>query len=187
MKHLQFLGKYKKALISGEKKITIRITKPNLRKGDIFIAHCGGKVIGKFKVVDIYIKKVKEITEEEARLDGFPSKEDLIKELKNYYRGINDNKEVVIIRFEPVKIFKEEISSEDFAWGGQRIDPVELAKLILEKDSNLTEKQRKYLKILIEEGSIRKAAMKLGGLNKRGIFRKILREGFYRLKKKGII
>jgi len=187
MKHLQFLKKYKDALLSGEKKLTIRVTKPNLRKGDIFIAHCGGKVIGKFRVTDIYVKKLKDITDEEAKLDGFSSKEELIKELKNYYKNLNEDKEVVIIKFEPVEIFKEEISSEDFAWGGSRIDVVELAKLLLEKDDKLTPKQREYLKILIEEGSIRKAAMRIGGLNKRNIFRKILRDGFRRLKERGII
>jgi len=187
MKHLQFLKKYKNALLSGEKRVTIRITKPNLRKGDIFIAHCGGKVIGKFKVTDVYVKKLRDITDEEAKLDGFSSKEELIRELKNYYKNLNEDKEVVVIRFEPIEIFKEEMSSEDFAWGGKKIDVIELAKLLLEKDDGLTEKQKEYLKILIEEGSIRKAAMRLGGLNKRKIFRKILREGFNRLKKKGII
>ncbi|RDD52195.1 ASCH domain-containing protein [Nanoarchaeota archaeon NZ13-N] len=187
MKHLQFLRRYKDALLSGEKKLTIRTTKPNLRKGDTFIAHCGGRVIGKFKVIDIYLKKIKDITEEEAKLDGFSSKEELLRELRSYYRGLNENKEVVIIKFEPLEIFKDEISSEDFAWGGRKIDPVELAKLLLEKDDRLTEKHREYLEILIKEGSIRKAAIKLGGLNKRGIFRKILREGFIRLKRKGII
>jgi len=187
MKHLQFLNRYKNALLSGEKKITIRITKPNLRKGDIFIAHCGGKVIGKFKVIDVYTKKLKDITDDEARLDGFSSKEELIRQLKGHYKNLNEDREVVVIRFEPVEIFKEEISSEDFAWGGKKVDIIELAKLLLERDDGLTEKQREYLKILIEEGSIRKAAIRLGGLNKRKIFRKILREGFNRLKKKGII
>jgi len=187
MRHLQFLKKYKDALLSGEKKLTIRVTKPNLRRGDIFIAHCGGKVIGKFRVTDIYVKKLKDITDEEARLDGFSSKEELIRELKNYYKNLGEDKELVIIRFEPVEIFKREISSEDFAWGGSKIDIIELARLLLEKDDKLTPKQREYLKILIEEGSIRKAAIRIGGLNKRNIFRKILREGFKRLKERGII
>jgi len=187
MKHLQFLKKYKNDLLSGKKRVTVRITKPNLRKGDVFIAHCGGKVIGKFKVTDIYVKKLRDITDEEAKLDGFSSKEELIRELRSYYRNLSEDKEVVIIRFELVEIFKEEISSEDFAWGGKKIDVVELAKILLEKDEGLTAKQKEYLRILIEEGSIRKAAIRLGGLNKRNIFRRILREGFNRLRKKGII
>ncbi|MEM4571246.1 MAG: ASCH domain-containing protein [Nanopusillaceae archaeon] len=185
MKNIQFLGIYRNALISGKKRITIRITRPNLRKGDIFIAHCGGKVIGKFRVIDIYTKKIKEITEEEVNLDGFESKDKLVRELKKYYPSINENKEVFIIRFEPVEIFRKDISSEDFAWDGKKIDLIELAKLVLEKDQSLTQKQRDLLKILIEEGSLRKAALKLGNLNKRNIFRKILREGYKRLKEKG--
>ncbi|MEM4588284.1 MAG: ASCH domain-containing protein [Nanopusillaceae archaeon] len=187
MKNLQFLGIYRNALISGKKRITIRITKPNLRKGDIFIAHCGGKVIGKFKVTNVYTKKLREITEEEAKLDGFESKERLIKELKKYYPKIKEDTEIFVIEFEPVEIFKKEISSEDFAWGGKKINLIELAKLILEKDESLTQKQKELLKILIEEKSLRKAALRLGSLNKRTIFRKILREGYKRLKEKGYI
>ncbi|MEM1634310.1 MAG: hypothetical protein QW714_01115, partial [Nanopusillaceae archaeon] len=78
-------------------------------------------------------------------------------------------------------------SSEDFAWGGKKINLIGLAKLILEKDESLTQKQKELLKILIEEKSLRKAALRLGSLNKRTIFRKILREGYKRLKEKGYI
>jgi len=187
MKHLFFDGKYLEALKTGEKKITIRIEKPNIRVGDIIIFHAGGKVIGKFKIKNIYTKKLYQITDEEAKLDGYNSKEELIKAIKEHYPRIKDTKEVVIIEFEPIEIFDKEISSEDFAWKGFRIDPIELAKLALQYDETLTEKQKMYLKILIESGSLRKASMKLGGLQKRGIFRKILRKSLERLIEKGII
>ena len=187
MKHLQFDGKYIELLKTGRKKLTIRIEKPNLKKGDIVIVHAGGKVIGKFKIVDIYTKKLYQITDEEAQLDGFKNKDELLKALKEHYPWIKEDKEIVIIRFEPVEIFKDEISSEDFAWKGLKIDPIELAKLALKYDDKLTEKQKQYLKLLIEEGSLRKAAMRLGGLQKRAIFRKILRKSMDRLIEKGVI
>ncbi|MGC9079912.1 MAG: ASCH domain-containing protein [Nanopusillaceae archaeon] len=187
MKHLQFFGRFTEDILSGKKNLTIRISKPNLRVGDIFILHAGGKVIGKFRVKNIYTKKLYQITDDEAIRDGYNNKEELIREIKKIYKGIKDEKEIVIIEFEPVEIFKEQISSEEFAWGGKKIDIIELAKLILKYDDKLTEKQKELLKLLIEKKSLRKAAMELGGLSKRTIFRKILRNGYKRLKEKGII
>ena len=187
MKHLQFDRKYTELLKTGRKKLTVRIEKPNLKKGDVVIVHAGGKVIGKFKILDVYTKKLYQITNEEARLDGFRNKDELLEALKEHYPWIKENKEIVIIKFEPVEIFKDEISSEDFAWKGLKIDPIELAKLALKYDDKLTEKQKQYLKLLIEEKSLRKAAMKLGNLQKRVIFRKILRKSMDRLVEKGII
>jgi hypothetical protein len=187
MKHLQFLGKYVEDIINGKKSITIRLSKANLRIGDIFILHAGGKVIGKFKVKNIYTKKLYQITDEEAQRDGYKNKEELLEDLKRIYKNINLNKEVAIIEFEPIEIFKEKISSEEFAWGSKKVDIIELAKLILQYDDKLTEKHRKLLNLLIEKKSIRKASLVLGGLNKRNLFRKILREGYKRLKEKGII
>lgn len=187
MKHLQFDGKYVGLLKTGKKKLTIRMEKPNLKKGDVVIVHAGGNVIGKFRIVDIYTKRLYQITDEEAQLDGFKNKEELFKALREHYPWIKEDREIVIIRFEPIEIFKDEISSEDFAWRGLKIDPIELAKLALKYDDKLTEKQRRYLELLIEEGSLRKAAIRLGSLQKRAIFRKILRKSMDRLIERGFI
>jgi len=186
MKHLQFFGKYIDDIIRGNKNLTIRLSKANLKPGDIFILHAGGKVIGKFRVKNIYTKKLYQITDEEARRDGYNNREELINDLKRIYKRLDLNREVAIIEFEPIEIINN-ISSEEFAWGGKKVDLIELAKLILKYDEKLNEKERKILNILIENGSLRKAAIKLGGLNKRYIIRKILKKGFYRLKEKNII
>ena len=187
MKHLHFEGIYKDLLKSGKKRLTIRITKPKIKKGDLVLFHSGGKVIGKFKITNIYTKKLYQITDAEAIKDGHISKEELLRAIKKHYPRIKDNKEVVIIEFEPVEIFEDELSSEEFAWKDINIDPIELAKLALKYDDKLSNKQKKYLEILIQEGSFRKAAIRLGNLNKRPIFRKILKASYYRLKSKGII
>ncbi len=187
MKHLQFEGKYAEMLKAGKKRLTIRIQKPRVKEGDVVIFHAGGKALGKYKIKKIYTKKLHQITDEEAKLDGFSSREALIRAIKEHYPWIKDNKEVVLIEFEPVEIFEKEISSEDLAWKGMKIDVVELAKLALEYDEALTDKQKAYLKLIIECGSLRKAAMKLGGLQKRGVLRKILRKSLERLKRKGVL
>ena len=117
MKHLQFLGKYADDIIKGNKNLTIRLSKANLRTGDIFILHAGGKVIGKFRVKNIYTKKLYQITDEEAKRDGYNNKEELINDLRRIYKRLDLNKEVAIIEFEPIEIINN-ISSEEFAWGG---------------------------------------------------------------------
>ena len=104
MKHLQFLGKYIKDIIKGNKNLTIRLSKANLKPGDIFILHAGGKVIGKFRVKNIYTKKLYQITDEEAKRDGYNNKEELINDLKRIYKRLDLNKEVAIIEFEPIEI-----------------------------------------------------------------------------------
>lgn len=64
-----------------------------------------------------------------------------------------------------------------------RKNPIEIAKIGIEKKDELllSNKEVELLKILIEEGSIRKAALRLGNLKKREIFRRILRKIMRRL------
>lgn len=186
MKHLHFLGKFYDSLINGKKDITIRLDTYGLKTGDIFIIHCGGYVIGKYRVKRIYVKKLSEITDDEAKRDGYKNKEELINDLRNMYPNIKEDSKVFIIEFEPIEIFKEKILSEDFAYLGKKVNIIELAKKILE-NVELNDKEKEILNILIEEGSIRKAAKRLGGLEKRNIIRRVIRKGFRKLIKKGII
>ncbi|BBL45487.1 ASCH domain-containing protein [Nanobdella aerobiophila] len=187
MKNIQFYGKYLEDILSGKKRITIRLSKGGFKIGDIFILHAGGKAIGKYRIKNIYTKKLYQITDEEAKLDGYNNKEELINEILRIYKNINIKKEVVIIEFEPLEIFKTDISSEEYAWGGQKVDIIKLANLILKYDDQLTSRHKELLNILIKEGSLRKAALSLGNIKKRNLFRKILKKGYERLKKKKII
>lgn len=186
MKNFFFLGKYSDKLIKGEKKLTIRLKPIRLKAGDIFIAHSGGYAIGKFKVIKVYKKRLKEIDDEEAKKDGYNNKEELIRDLKYAYKNINEDSIVYIMEFEPVEIFKEKINSEIYSWG-EKVDIVKIAKIIYEKDDRLNERKRRLIKLIIDTGSLRKAAKKLGGLNKRRILRRILKSEYIYLKKKGII
>ncbi len=187
MRHLQFDGKYYELLKSGKKKATIRLEKPKVKVGDVVYIHSAGKVLGKAKITRIITKKISQLTDEDARLDGFKSRSELIRALKEHYPQLRGDKEIVIIEFDWVERFDKDISSEDFAWMGAKIDPVELAKLSLQYDDKLTPKQRQILELLIQSGSIRKAAMRLGGLHKRDLFRRILRVTLKRLIEKGVI
>ena len=179
MKHLEFKDKYKELLKSGKKTATIRLQCP-FKKGQEVFVHCGGKIIGTAKIIDIQEKKLEDLTEEDAKADGFSSLEELLEELRNLY---GNPEKVYVIRFK-FKEFKEGINPHEMYYGDA--DLVEIAKLALENLS-LNEKDRNILELFIKTGSIRKTAMKLGSMKKRGVIRKILRKCYNELRKKGLI
>ncbi len=177
MKHLEFTRNYGEALLKGIKRATIRKW-TNLRVGDEVYVHCGGKIIGKAKITDIEKKKLEEITDEDAKLDGFQNREELLNELKKLgYEGY-----VYLIKFdfEPM----DSVNPHNMYYGDADLE--EIAKKALQ-NLELSERDRKILELFLRSGSIRKAAAKLGGWKKRGEIRKVLRRCYNELKKKGLV
>ncbi len=179
MKHLEFKDKFRELLKSGRKTATIRLQCPYKKGQEVFV-HCGGKIIGTARIIDIQEKKLEELTEEDAKADGFESLEDLLEELRKLY---GNPEKVYVIRFK-FKEFKEGINPHEMYYGDA--DLIEIAKLALE-NLNLKEDDRKVLELFVQTGSIRKTAMKLGSMKKRGLIRKILRRCYNELRKKGLI
>jgi len=177
MKHLEFKRKYADLLLSGKKRITIR-NWTNLKVGDEVYVHCGGKIIGKAKISAVERKKISELTDEEARLDGFSSREDMLEELERI--GYGDEVYVIRFDFEPI----ESVNPHNMYYGDA--DLVEVAEKSL-KHLDLEERDRKVLEIFLMYGSIRKAARKLGGSRKRGEIRKVLRKCYLMLKERSLI
>jgi hypothetical protein len=179
MKHLEFKDKYKELLKSGKKTATIRV-QCYVKKGDEVFVHCGGRIIGTAKIIDVEEKSLDELSDEDAKADGFSSKEELLEEIKKLY---GNPKKVYLIRFK-FKAFKNEIDPHEMYYSDA--DLVEIAKKALEHLS-LSEKDKKILQLFVKTGSIRKTAMKLGGLKKRGVIRKILRSCYDELRRRGFI
>ncbi len=177
MKHLQFKAEYLDKLLLGIKKSTIRVGKMNVSVGDELYVHCGGYVIGRIKVTNIIHKKVSELTDDDARKDGFINLRQLLNHLKKHYHKLSPDTIVTILEFEWLEIFKNRVTSEEFAYKG--MDVKEIVKKALEKYSNkFNEKEKALLKLVLEEGSIRKAAQRLGSLSKRKVIRKVIRKAF---------
>ena len=147
--------------------------------------HCGGYVLGRVKIKKISRKKLTELTDEDARRDGFKNKEELVKVLKKHYPKIGDKTKLTMIEFEWIKRI-EPIFSEKFAWKYE-MKPAEVAKLALEECKELDESEKAILKMLVRYGSIRKTALKLGGLKSRPVVRSIVRKAACLLKKRGLI
>ena len=185
MRNLKFDGKYKDLLLSGKKRATIRVGKVNLKPGDEVLIHSEGYVIGKAKIRKVEKKRVSELTDEDAIMDGFKNKEELLDALKEHYKNIKSDTEVTVVEFEFTKLLDKPILSADFPYEGN--NPVEIAELALKHLKDLSFEEVALLKLFLQSGSLRKAAYKLGGLNKRYKIREVLRKAYEELKKMGIM
>ncbi|HDM92409.1 MAG TPA: ASCH domain-containing protein [Candidatus Korarchaeota archaeon] len=83
-KSLKFDKKYVKQILEGEKVTTLRRT-TRLKPGDVVDLVAGGEVFGEAMVTDVKRVRLSALTDEEARRDGFESKDRLIKELRRIY------------------------------------------------------------------------------------------------------
>lgn len=182
-RHLMIKGDYVNLVLNGMKKSTIRlgIVKP---KYDEIIIHGGGKPVALVKITKVYHKKVKELTDSDAKKDGFSSRKELLKELKRNYKYLNSNDIVTIIEFSVIKKFTElEIEQP---WLGFK--PVEIARIALRYCSNITVEERKVLEDLTRTESLRKTAIRLyGNINRRWKIRKVLKKALVELISKGIV
>jgi len=174
IRRLMLSPRYLKALYGGRKKSTIR---PGvLRVGDKVYIHSKGRIVAVAQVEQVLYKRVKELTDEDAVLDGFKSREELVAYLKKRYPGLRDGAIVTIVRFG--KVEKVDMP-EDLQYGG--LTPVEIAALALNK-LKLAKREHEILRAVVEAGSLRKAAVKLlGTVDKRVAIRRVLRRVLKRL------
>lgn len=185
MKHLEFDGKYADAILKGRKRATVRLgRRPNLKEGDVVLIHAGGYALGKAVIERVESKTVGELTDEDAFLDGFSSREELINALKEHYRWVSDDSKAHVIVFRLVEKFDRPVMSSDYAYEGNL--PVEIAEKAL-KYLDLSDEDRKLIELFLKTGSLRKAAYRLGGLNKRYLIREALRRAYEELKKRGLM
>ncbi len=189
MKHLCIDSKYLRKILRGEKKSTIRLKRKKMAKfskGETVLINSGGKIVAKALIKDCKAKKVSELSDEDAKKDGFANKDELLRALKKHYRKrLTDNAEVTIIEFEITEKFTEAMEPEIMHYG--KYKPKEIAKLALEH-LKLEKADELILKMLVEnKGSIRSVARRLGGLEHRRIVRDVLRKAYEELKEVGII
>ena len=103
-KRIYFSKNYKKKLLKGEKTSTIRLgIRKGYKVGDIVDIIVSGKPVMKARITAIEYVKLKELTEEDAKLDGFHKKSKLVKALKMHYPKIKETSNLTIIRFKPIK------------------------------------------------------------------------------------
>ena len=99
-KKLIFKKEYAKDIISGKKTSTVRMIS-SLKAGDEVELYAGGIWLGTAKIKEVEVKKVRELTDDDALEDGFSNRDELVKALKKIYgnKGLSESTEVKLIRF----------------------------------------------------------------------------------------
>ncbi|WP_048078748.1 ASCH domain-containing protein [Desulfurococcus mucosus] len=172
-RHIMLKGWYAGKLLSGEKKATIRlgIVKPRYEE---VIVHAGGKPIAKARIRRVYYRRMRDLTDEEARLEGFKNRDELVEELRRLYGDISGDQYLTVLELEVVQRLDELDPGHPYA--GMR--PADIARLALRYLAGaLSSEELEVLRDLTRTDSIRRTAVNLyGSVEKRGIVRRTLRK-----------
>ncbi|MCE4621248.1 MAG: ASCH domain-containing protein [Desulfurococcales archaeon] len=183
-RHLMIKGEFADMVLEGVKTTTIRVgvIKP---KYDEIIIHGKGRPLAKAKIVKVTTKKLSELSDEDARRDGFSDKESLIRALTRVYGALEPDDIVTIIEFKITQRL-DMLPQEDPYMG---LEPADIARLALRYlRGYFDDKAIRILEDLTRTNSIRMTAIRLyGSIERRWIVRKVLRKALSILKKEGLI
>jgi len=180
-RHLMIKSKFLNDILKGTKRATIRLGKVQVKSREFYI-HSGGQIIAKARLKRITYKRISELTDDDAKIDGFSSRDELINALKEHYGDIKDDDYVTIIEFDIIEFLNK---TEEKTYYG--LNAYEIAKLAL-KYLNLPEEERKILEALVKTRSIRYVAKKFfGKLSKRWKVRRLISRVAKELYELGII
>ncbi len=183
-RHLMVKGRYVDLILSGRKTATIRlgVVKP---KYEEMIVHGGGKPVAKIRVKRVVVKRVSELTDEDARLDGFETRDQLLDELRRHYGNLSENDRVTIIEFEVVQRL-DHLEPQHPYMG---LDPADVARLALRYlKPELDRSEEEILLDLTRTNSIRSTAIRLyGSLDARWRVRRVLKKALRELVRRGIV
>ncbi len=164
-------GKYAEMILSGKKVTTIRPGKVQIGSRTIYI-HAGGLIIARAQIEDVRFKRLADIDDNDARLDGFSNSNELVKELKSYYPSLKDHSWVTIIKF---RILEKMNLPESSNYAGRTA--IEIAQIALRNldKLNLTQNEIAILKTLVETKSLRATSQRFyGSIRYRRKIRKLL-------------
>ena len=103
MEKINFDSEYVEPIVSGEKITTVRRGIKSYPVGRIVELTADGKRFALAKVKKVVVKRVSELTDEDAKRDGFESRDALISALRRIYGEIKDEEFVTIVHFEVLK------------------------------------------------------------------------------------
>ncbi len=183
-RHLMLKGEYVDDILSGRKRATIRLGIVKLKHQEL-IVHGGGRPVAKIRVRNVRYKRVSELSDEDAAIDGFSSKEELLDALRRAYGDIKPDDYVTIIEFDVVQRL-DQLPVEDPYMG---LEPADIARLALRYlQDEFSEEDVKILMDLTRTNSIRATAFRLyKDLGKRWRVRKVLRRALRLLVERGYL
>ncbi|MBC7114299.1 MAG: hypothetical protein PWR13_759 [Archaeoglobi archaeon] len=96
---INFNEEFIEAIITGNKITTIRKGRRVYPVGSVVELVSKNETFARARIDKVEIKKVRELTDEDALRDGFSSRMELLKELKKIYGSISSEDEVTIVHF----------------------------------------------------------------------------------------
>ncbi|NPA86868.1 MAG: ASCH domain-containing protein [Candidatus Diapherotrites archaeon] len=96
---IHFLPKYVRSVLSGKKRATVRLGRKGVKPGMTVYLAVGGRPFAKAKVVKVSHKKLKELSPEEIKKEGYSSFKELLRELREIYPVISPEDEVTYIEW----------------------------------------------------------------------------------------
>lgn len=174
---------YKERILKGKKVTTIRYgdyqAKPN---SEVYIVITpSDTAIAKARIKSLRKKKVRELTIEDAKKDGFKDLKDLMRALNKIYGELYPDDEVSIIEFEVIKPFEEGIPLK-WLKGLNYREPQEIAELYIKNNLKISPDVDLIIKKVLEEGL--KSAVKRYGVKR---VRDALLKAYHKLYAEGII
>ncbi len=98
---LRFRGTHLEAVRAGAKRCTIRFRDPVHVGRALLVFELREPVSLPGRITSTVAKQVSDITEQEARADGFSSAADVLPGLQDYYPGLHADDEIVLVTFTP--------------------------------------------------------------------------------------
>ncbi|MEM2213829.1 MAG: ASCH domain-containing protein [Candidatus Nezhaarchaeales archaeon] len=184
-RHIMMKKDFAELVLAGIKTATIRlgIVKP---KKKYVLLHSGGKVLAELEITGVKVKKVRELVDEDAKQDGFESKEAFIEALKKIYGDVKEDDDVTILSFNVLRRIEGSEASETSRYLGLR--PADVASIALRYGVKLHPRDLIILKKVAETGSIRRAAVALfGDVTRRKAIRVALNKAIKKLIELGVI
>jgi len=111
-KVLSFRLSYLQRLLSGEKTTTIRKGIVQPLHQEVFL-ESNGRIYGEAQVKSLRFTRVSELTDEDAKKDGFGSKKDLLDALREIYPDLTDDDWVTIISLDNITRYSSPIKAEE--------------------------------------------------------------------------
>jgi hypothetical protein len=100
MQRLSFHARHLDAVLSGAKRITMRFQDPVSVGPALLVFELPEPVVSKGHIVATVGRKVHEVTDDEARADGFAGREAVLPALREYYPQLHSDDDIVIVSFE---------------------------------------------------------------------------------------
>jgi len=185
-RHMMMKKEYAELVLAGAKTATIRlgVVRPKRRR---VLLHSGGKVLAELEITGVEVKRVRDLTDEDAKQDGFQDTRQLIEHLEGIYgRRLGEDEKVTVIRFRIARRIEGSEAEEGSKYLG--LKPVDVASIALRYRVKLNPKDMVMIKKVAEAGSIRKAANALfGDPTRRKAIRAALDKALRKLIEAGVI